>query len=198
MGSTLWCGNRDANPDDAPGEVLKRLRSHGGGILSHKRYFDVFTNPNVGPVDALPIDDVVVYGVALDVCNRYAVEGLLERCPGLPITLVTDAARVINEDARDELLTDWRRRGVKLIRTAEVVDEAGWRVVRGRPRPHWASQYSNFIASFPEPRQGSVATEQIRKREDRESRGIVPQCAFGIVVPERPATRLHLDPRLRA
>lgn len=112
-------------PEDAPGEVLKRLRSHGGDILFHKRYFDVFTNPNVGPViDALAIDAVVLYGVALDVCNRYAVEGLLERYPGLPITLVTDAVRAINEDARDELLTDWRRRGVKLTRTVEFVAQA--------------------------------------------------------------------------
>ena len=113
-------------PEDAPAEVLKRLRGHGGDILFHKRYFDVFTNPNVGPViDALAIDEVVLYGVALDVCNRYAVEGLLERYPGLPITVVTDAVRAINEDARDELLTDWQRRGVKLTRTAEVVNEAG-------------------------------------------------------------------------
>lgn len=109
-------------PDDAPAEVLKRLPGHTGDILFHKRYFDVFTNPNVGPViDALAIDEVVVYGVALDVCNRYAVEGLLERYPGLPITVVTDAVRAINEDARHELLADWQRRGVKLTRTEEVV-----------------------------------------------------------------------------
>ena len=126
VGSILWCVSRNANPDDAPGEMLKRLRSHGGDILFHKRYFDVFTNPNGGPViDALAIDEVVVYGVALDVCNRYAVEGLLERYTGLPITLVTDDVHAINEDARNELLTDWRRRDVKLTRTAEVVDEAG-------------------------------------------------------------------------
>ena len=113
-------------PDDTPAEVLKRLPDHSGDILFHKRYFDVFTNPNVGPViDALAIDEVVLYGVALDVCNRYAVEGLLERYPGLPITVVTDAVRAINEDARDELLADWQRRGVKLTRTAEVVGQAG-------------------------------------------------------------------------
>ena len=101
---------------------LERLPGHHGDILFHKRYFDVFTNPNVGPViDALAIDQVVLYGVALDVCNRYAVEGLLARYPRLPITLVTDAVRAINEDARGELLTDWQQRGVKLAGTAEVV-----------------------------------------------------------------------------
>ena len=113
-------------PDDAPAEVLKRLPGHSGDILFHKRYFDVFTNPNVGPViDALAIDEVVLYGVALDVCNRYAVEGLLGRYPGLPISVVTDAVRAINEDARDELLADWQRRGVKMARTSEIVAKAG-------------------------------------------------------------------------
>lgn len=109
-------------PDDATAETLERLQDHAGDILFHKRYFDVFTNPNVGPVvDALAIDEVVLYGVALDVCNRYAVEGLLERYPGLPITVVTDAVRAINEDRRGELLDDWQRRGVRLARTREIV-----------------------------------------------------------------------------
>ena len=109
-------------PDDATADVLERLPRHAGDILFHKRYFDVFTNPNVGPViDALAIDEVVLYGVALDVCNRYAVEGLLERYPGLTITVVTDAVRAINEDRRGELLDDWKHRGVRLTRTAEIV-----------------------------------------------------------------------------
>lgn len=69
----------------------------------------------------MAIDEVVLYGVALDVCNRYAVEGLLERYRGVPITVVTDAVRAINEDGRGELLGDWQRRGVRLARTAEIL-----------------------------------------------------------------------------
>ena len=115
---------RDAlvvEPDDATDEVLRRLQDHGGDVLFHKRYFDVFTNPNVGPViETLAIDRVVLYGVALDVCNRYAVEGLLARYPAIAITVVTDAVRAINEDVRRGLLEDWQRRGVRLTRTAEV------------------------------------------------------------------------------
>ena len=45
--------------------------------------------------DALEIDEVVLYGVALDVCNRYAVEGLLSRHPDIAVTVVTDAVRAI-------------------------------------------------------------------------------------------------------
>ena len=109
-------------PEDTAAEVVRRVANHPGDILFHKHYFDVFTNPSVGPVvEALAIDDVVLYGVALDVCNRYAVEGLLSRHPGVGITVVTDAVRAIDEDGRNALLADWRARGVGLSTTADVV-----------------------------------------------------------------------------
>lgn len=109
-------------PEDAAAEVVRRVRDHSGDILFHKHYFDVFTNPSVGPVvETLGVDEVVLYGVALDVCNRYAVEGLLARHPRVAITVVTDAVRAINEDGRDELLNDWQRRGVRLADTADIV-----------------------------------------------------------------------------
>lgn len=108
-------------PEDAPADVLERLQGHAGDILFHKHYFDVFTNRNVSPVlNALQIDQVVLYGVALDVCNRYAVEGLLQRYPALAITVVTDAVRAIDENARADLLDDWRKRGVALATTSEI------------------------------------------------------------------------------
>jgi len=108
-------------PEDAPAEVLGRLRGHRGDILFHKRHFDVFTNPNVGPVvDALAVDAVALYGVALDVCNRYAVEGLLSRHPGIKVTVVTDAVRAIDESVRDVLFAGWRARGVLLAPTREI------------------------------------------------------------------------------
>ena len=109
-------------PEDAVAEVVRQVSNHSGDILFHKHYFDVFTNPSVGPVvDALGIDEVVLYGVALDVCNRYAVEGLLSRHPGVAITVVTDAVRAIDENGRDALLNGWQRRGVGLADTAGIV-----------------------------------------------------------------------------
>ena len=109
-------------PDDEVAGVVARLEGHTGDILFHKRYFDVFTNPNVAPVvDALGVAEVVLYGVALDVCNRYAVEGLLQRFPDVSVTVVTDAVRAIDEDARDNLLKEWQRRGVAMAVTADIV-----------------------------------------------------------------------------
>ena len=105
-----------------PADTLARLAGHDGDILFNKRFFDVFTNPNVEPVvAALGVDEVVLYGVALDVCNRYAVEGLLARWPALSLSLVTDAVRAIDEDGRERLLADWRSRGVRMTTTSEVV-----------------------------------------------------------------------------
>ncbi len=67
--------------------------------------------------------EVVVYGVALDVCNKYAIEGMLER--GVPqIYAVVDATKPIHAAAADGLLVAWEREGVKLVTTEQVVTDA--------------------------------------------------------------------------
>ena len=94
-------------------------------ILVHKKRFDVFTNPNVEPLlRALDPGRIVIYGVALDVCNKAAVEGLLDR-GYTNLTLVTDATRPIRKEVEQELLRSWKDRGVELATTAEVVESVG-------------------------------------------------------------------------
>ena len=105
-----------------PAALGERVRLHDGDILFHKHWFDVFTNPNVLPViDALAPTRIVLYGVATDVCDRYAIEGLLAHRPGIPITLVTDAQRAIDPAASGSLLDDWKRRGVRLAPSTAVI-----------------------------------------------------------------------------
>lgn len=105
-----------------PGQVGARARAHDGDILFHKHWFDVFTNPNVLPVlDALAPARVVLYGVALDVCDRYAIEGLLRHRPDIRLTLVTDATRPIHADQAAGLLREWARRGVLLLTSEQVL-----------------------------------------------------------------------------
>lgn len=110
-------------PDPAPAEALRRrVRAHRGDIMFHKHWFDVFTNPNVMPVlDELDPERIVVYGVALDVCNRYAIEGLLARRPGTQLLAVTDAMKPIDAGQAQRLLKTWEDRAVKLIATADVL-----------------------------------------------------------------------------
>jgi nicotinamidase/pyrazinamidase len=107
-----------------PKVLADRLRAHKGGILLHKHRFDVFTNENVATVlDVLDPDDIVLYGVATDVCDKAAVEGLLARRPHTRLFVVTDAVRGIDKDVSDQLLKDWGDEGVRLVKTKEVVEE---------------------------------------------------------------------------
>lgn len=110
----------EPEPEDA-GALAARVTNHDGDILFHKHWFDVFTNPNVLPVlDALAPTGIVLYGVALDVCDKYAIEGLLRHRPGIPLTVVTDAVRAIDAGSAPALLAGWQRRGVRLATSAEV------------------------------------------------------------------------------
>jgi len=98
------------------------VRAHHGDFLLHKHWFDVFTNPHVVPLlQLLDPSDIVLYGVALDVCNRFAIEGLLLHRPMARIHLVTDATRAIKPESSAALLKDWERRGVKLVATKDVL-----------------------------------------------------------------------------
>jgi len=104
--------------------LADRLRAHRGDVLFHKHRFDVFTNENVSAVlDVLAPDDIVLYGVATDVCDKAAVEGLLERRPHTRLFVVTDAVKGIDKDVSEQLLKDWGDEGVRLVKTKEVVEE---------------------------------------------------------------------------
>jgi nicotinamidase/pyrazinamidase len=109
-------------PDPIPHqELVRKLWSHGGDVLIRKHWFDVFTNPNTDTLlQAWDPTEIVVYGVALDVCDKYAIEGFLER--GIPrIHLVVDATKAIHPEKAEALLEEWKRQDVNLVTTDEVV-----------------------------------------------------------------------------
>lgn len=113
-------------------ELSEAVRRHRGEIIFRKQEFDVFSNPNVATVlDVLAPEAVVVYGVALDVCDRYAVEGLLAR-GGLEVAVVEDAVAPIYAEEGARLLEAWRTRGVRVVSTADVL--AGWTFTGGAAR----------------------------------------------------------------
>jgi nicotinamidase/pyrazinamidase len=106
------------------GALEQRVRAHRGDILFHKHRFDVFTNENVATVlEVIDPDDIVLYGVATDVCDKAAVEGLLERRPHTRLFVVTDAVKGIDKDVSEQLLKEWGEEGVRLVNTKEVVEE---------------------------------------------------------------------------
>jgi nicotinamidase/pyrazinamidase len=104
--------------------LTQRVRTQRGDILFHKHRFDVFSNENVMPVlEAIAPDDIVLYGVATDVCDKAAIEGLLERRAHTRLFVVTDAVQGIDKDVSEQLLKEWGDEGVRLVRTKEVVEE---------------------------------------------------------------------------
>jgi nicotinamidase/pyrazinamidase len=113
----------DSRPEDKVA-LKQRVRQHldrGGEVIFRKQRFDVFSNPNVDTVlDAVRPDRIVVYGVALDVCDRYAIEGLLDR-KRYRVALVEDATRAIRPEEGERLVVDWASRGVRMMTTDQII-----------------------------------------------------------------------------
>jgi nicotinamidase-related amidase len=92
-------------------------------VLIEKNHFDVFSNPNTTAVlDALAPETVVVFGVAQDVCDAHAIAGFLRR-GGCRVVFVEDAAKPIDAERGAELLEEWKRRGVRVVSTADVLED---------------------------------------------------------------------------
>jgi len=107
-----------------PSALADRVRAHRGDILFNKHWFDVFTNANVETVlGVLAPRAVVLYGVAEDVCNRYAIEGLVTRHPEIRLFAVSDAMKPIDRDMAQHLLRQWAEEGVRIVDTNDIVEE---------------------------------------------------------------------------
>jgi nicotinamidase/pyrazinamidase len=91
----------------------------GREFLLLKKHFDVFTNPNAEHLLALldPVE-VIVFGVATDVCDDAAVRGLLER--GRAVTFVEEASRGLDAARTAACLAAWREDGVRFATVDEV------------------------------------------------------------------------------
>jgi nicotinamidase/pyrazinamidase len=91
----------------------------GREFLLLKKSFDVFTNPHADRLLAL-LDpgEVILFGVATDVCDDAAIAGLLAR--GRRVTFVEDAARGLDEARVAACIARWRDGGVEFT-TADAV-----------------------------------------------------------------------------
>jgi nicotinamidase/pyrazinamidase len=119
----LWIDSRPEKKTALKARVCGHLE-RGGEVFFRKQRFDVFSNPNVDTVlEAVRPDRVVIFGVALDVCDRYAVEGFLDR-KRYRIALVQDATRAIRPEEAAPLLESWTGRGVSVLTTEQVTGGA--------------------------------------------------------------------------
>jgi nicotinamidase/pyrazinamidase len=102
-----------------PGLVPELIRGRRE-LLILKKTYSAFSNPNLDPLlAALDPDEVVVFGVATDVCNHAAIIGLLAR--GRRVAFVEDASRGLSQERVAAALDEWRAGGVRFTTSDEVV-----------------------------------------------------------------------------
>jgi len=118
--------DRDASADDA--ERAAREAAAGTPVMIRKREFSVFEGqaqtdrflaPLAEAIGARP--EIVVCGVATDVCVKGAVDGFLDR--DYAVTVVRDAVWGLGQVPDEELFADWARRGARVARLAELEAE---------------------------------------------------------------------------
>jgi nicotinamidase/pyrazinamidase len=101
-------------------EPLPERYLEGREFLILKKSFDPFTNPNTDTLlRHLDPDEIVVFGVATDICDDAAVRGFLER--GRKVRFVADAARGINDSDVVACTTAWMTQGVRFTTVDEVI-----------------------------------------------------------------------------
>jgi nicotinamidase/pyrazinamidase len=94
----------------------------GREYLLLKKSFDVFTNPNTERLlTYLDPDEIVVFGVATDVCDDAVIRALLQR--GLRVRFVEDAARGLDEGRVTACTAAWREAGVEFTTADEVISK---------------------------------------------------------------------------
>ena len=90
-------------------------------LVLRKQQFDVFSNPNAAVLlQKSSPQRIFIYGVALDVCVAHAINGMIERGYGERIILVEDAVKAINPQRGNEMIEEWKMKGVNTATTAEV------------------------------------------------------------------------------
>jgi nicotinamidase/pyrazinamidase len=92
----------------------------GREFLLLKKHFDVFTNPNADRLlELLDPEEVVLFGVASDVCDDAAIRGLVAR--GRRVAFVEEASRGLDEERTAACTAAWREAGVRFVTVDEVV-----------------------------------------------------------------------------
>jgi nicotinamidase/pyrazinamidase len=107
-----------------PAAILHRLLEGGREILVPKKHYDPFTNPNTETMlDVLDPDDILLFGVATDICDDATVRALVRR--GRRVTFIEDAARGVDGARVAACLAAWREAGVGFTTSEEVVAQLG-------------------------------------------------------------------------
>jgi nicotinamidase/pyrazinamidase len=107
-----------------PRAILGRLLEGRREILIPKKHYDPFANPNAETLlDMLDPDEILLFGVATEICDDAAVRALLRR--GRRIAFVEDAARGVDESRAAACIAGWRESGVRTTTAEEAAASLG-------------------------------------------------------------------------
>jgi nicotinamidase/pyrazinamidase len=102
--------------EHVPGHWLR-----GREFLILKKHFDPFTNPNADVLlERLDPEEVVLFGVATDICDDAAVRALLDR--GRRVAFVEDASAALDAEQAETCTAAWRERGVRFTTVDDVLE----------------------------------------------------------------------------
>jgi len=102
-------------------EPLPERFLRGREFLLLKKHFDVFTNPNSERlVELLDPSEVILFGVATDVCDDAAIRGLLAR--GRRVLFVEDASRGLDDARVERAKAVWREGGVQFVTAEDAIE----------------------------------------------------------------------------
>jgi nicotinamidase/pyrazinamidase len=103
-----------------PAFAITGLDSAASQIIIEKNDLDVFTNPHFPALlSKLGVTECIVYGIFIDYCVKCAITGLLRA--GKQVSLVTDAAASISQEAGDLVVSDFVAAGGRLINSGEAM-----------------------------------------------------------------------------
>lgn len=103
-------------------DLIDSIRKHTGEVIFRKDNFNVFEtqeNPGIGNPYAMKVirnlspSKALVYGVATDVCNDFAIKGLKEL--GVEIYAIIDCMKGVTPKGHEETLKKWKEENINLI-----------------------------------------------------------------------------------
>ncbi|MGD0078015.1 MAG: isochorismatase family protein [Sedimentisphaerales bacterium] len=98
-------------------ELLDKKQFH---IVVRKEKLEVLSNPNMAAIaEFLQMKKAVIFGVALNLCVRMTVEGLVKR-GGIKIYLLRDAVKSLGLKGDEAVLEEFRKKGVEIITVADL------------------------------------------------------------------------------
>jgi nicotinamidase/pyrazinamidase len=119
-GAAKIAETKQVDPVPLGSAVVPETWLRGREFLLLKKNFDVFTNPNADRLLArLEPDEIVLFGVATDICDDAAIKGLRNR--GYDVTFVEDASCGIDDERSQACIVEWRGGGVRIATVDDVV-----------------------------------------------------------------------------